>query len=61
MVVGHPGSMVHVPSLVAEKVSGWMQGHVTIPNLGMGAKTAMDQPAELYLASPAHVSIHVQL
>ena len=59
MVVGHPGLMVHAPSLVVEKVSGYTQGHVTIPHLRMGAKTAMDQQTEMNLASPAHVSIHV--
>ena len=42
MVVGHLGLMVHAPSLVVEKVSGWTQGHATIPHLRMGAKTAMD-------------------
>ena len=59
MVVGHPGLMVHAPSLVVEKVSGWTQGHVIIPHLRMGAKTAMDQPTKMNIASPAHVSIHV--
>ena len=60
MVVGHPGLMGHAPSLVVEKVYGRTQGHVTIPHLRMVAKTAMDQQTELYHASPAHVSIHIQ-
>ena len=60
MVVGLPGLMVPAPSLVVEKVCEWILGHVTIPLLRTGARTAMVHPTELYLASPAHVSIHVK-
>ena len=60
MVVGHPGLMVHAPSLVVEKVYGRTQGHVIIPHLRTVAKTAMDQQTEMNLASPAHVSIHIR-
>ena len=60
MVVGLHGLMVPALSLVEEKVCDWILGHVTIPFLRMGARTAMAQPKELYLASPVHVSIHVK-
>ena len=60
MVVGLSGLMVPAPSLVVEKVYKWILGHVTIPFLRTGARTAMAHPTELYLASPAHVSIHVK-
>ena len=60
MVVGLPLLMVRAPSLVEEKVCDWILGHVTIPLLRMGARTAMAHPTELYLASPAHVSNHVK-
>ena len=61
MVAGHPGLRVHAPSLVAEKVCKSIPGHVTIPHLRMGAEIAMEQPIELNLATPAHVSVHVYL
>jgi len=60
MVVGLPLLMVPAPSLVVEKVCDWIPGHVTIPLLRTGARTAMAHPTELGLASPAHVSIHVK-
>ena len=60
MVVGLPGLMVPAPSLVVEKVCKWILGHVTILLLRTGERTAMVHPTELYLASPAHVSIHVK-
>ena len=60
MVVGLPGLLVRAPSLVEEKVCEWILGHVTIPLLRTGARTAMAHPTELYLASPAHVSNHVK-
>ena len=61
MVVGLSGLMVHAPSIVEEKVCEWILGHVTIPLLRTGARTAMARPIEHNLASPAHVSIHVHL
>ena len=59
MVVGLPGLMVPAPLLVEEKVCEWMLGHVTIPLLRTGARTAMAHLIDLNLASPVHVSIHV--
>ena len=59
MVVGLFGLMVPAPSLVV-KVCEWILGHVTIPLLRTGARTAMAHPSEPALASPAHVSIHVK-
>ena len=61
MVVGLPGLMVRALSIVEEKVCKWIPGHVTIPLLRTGARTAMAHPTELALASPAHVSNHVHL
>ena len=60
MVVGLPGLMVPALSFVEEKVCDWILGHVTIPILRTGARTAMVHPTEPALASPAHVSIHVK-
>ncbi len=60
MVVGLTGLMVPAPLLVEEKVCEWILGHVTIPLLRTGARTAMAHPTELALASPAHVRIHVK-
>ena len=50
MVVGLPGLMVRAPSLVEEKVYEWILGHVTIPLLSTGARTAMAHPTEPALA-----------
>ena len=60
MVVGLPGLMVRALSLVEEEVCEWILGHVTIPLLRTGARTAMAHPSEPALASPARVSIHVK-
>ena len=59
-LVGLPGLMVRAPLLVEEKMCKWILGHVTIPLLRTGARTAMAHLTERDLASPAHVSIHVK-